>query len=185
MDIEFKSLAIPDVVLVIPNVYRDARGFFSETYKESVFARHGIRQGFCQMNHSRSVKGVLRGMHYQLPPHAQAKLVQVITGEIVDVAVDIRRGSPYYGRWVSAVLSDANKHMMYIPEGFAHGFCTLSETADVIYYCSSEYAPTHDRGIMYNDPDVGIEWPVDSPSVSSKDSGLPVLKEAENCFEYP
>ncbi len=180
----FKKLAIPDVILITPQIYTDRRGFFSETYKESDFAKNGITQTFVQTNYSRSGKNVLRGMHYQLALYAQAKLVQVVSGQIFDVAVDIRKGSPHYGQWVGEMLSAEYKNMLYVPAGFAHGFCTMAETADVIYYCSSEYAPSHDRGIIYSDQDIAIDWPVKNPVLSEKDQRLSVLKEAENDFEY-
>ncbi|HSV43685.1 MAG TPA: dTDP-4-dehydrorhamnose 3,5-epimerase, partial [Candidatus Bathyarchaeia archaeon] len=180
----FKKLSIPDVILITPDVYKDQRGFFFESYRSSDFEKNSIGCRFVQTNHSRSERNVLRGLHYQLRSSAQAKMVHVNSGELFDVAVDIRKGSPYYGQWVGETLSGANKKMLYIPPGFAHGFCVLSETAEIMYYCSSEYAPACERGIIYNDPDIAIDWPVKNPILSDKDSKLPLLKNAENDFEY-
>jgi dTDP-4-dehydrorhamnose 3,5-epimerase len=180
----FKKLAIPDIVLISPDVYKDERGFFLESYKKSVFKNNGIVIDFVQTNHSKSQKNVLRGLHYQLNPMAQAKLIRVVSGEIFDVAVDLRKGSPYYGKWIGEALSPENKNLLYIPEGFAHGFCTLSELAEVIYYCSNEYAPDFDRGIVFNDPEIGIDWPIKNPILSEKDLKLSKFDEAEKNFEY-
>jgi dTDP-4-dehydrorhamnose 3,5-epimerase len=180
----FKRLEIPDLVLISPDLYKDERGFFLESYKKSAFKSNGVVVDFVQANHSKSQKNVLRGLHYQLNPVAQAKLIRVVSGEIFDVAVDLRKGSPYYGNWVGEALSSENKNLLYIPEGFAHGFCTLTDVAEVIYYCSNEYAPDSDRGIIFNDPDIGIDWPVKNPILSEKDLGLPKLSKAENNFEY-
>lgn len=184
MAFNFKKLIIPDVILVTPQIHGDSRGFFAEMYKQSDFEKNGISPKFIQINHSCSRKGVLRGMHYQLSPYAQGKLVCVVKGEIFDVAVDIRKGSPSFGKWVGEILSEENRKLLYVPEGFAHGFCVLSETAEVIYYCTKEYAPEHDRGIIYNDPAAAIDWPLKQPTLSGKDSTLPLLKNAENSFEY-
>ncbi|RLG08532.1 MAG: dTDP-4-dehydrorhamnose 3,5-epimerase [Thaumarchaeota archaeon] len=184
MPFRFKRLEIPDVVLVEPMVFHDERGFFMEAYKYSDFAAFGIGERFVQDNHSRSVKGVLRGLHYQNPPKAQGKLVRVIVGEIFDVAVDIRKGSPTYGRWVGVRLSAENKKMLYIPPGFAHGFCVLSEVAEVIYKVTEEYAPECEAGIIWNDPEIGIEWPIKSPTLSPKDASWPPLQDAVNEFLY-
>jgi dTDP-4-dehydrorhamnose 3,5-epimerase len=181
---EFTPLAIPDVVLIEAKAFADERGFFGEIYKLSEFAGNRVSESFVQDNHSRSKRGVLRGLHYQVRPRAQAKLVFVPRGEIYDVAVDIREGSPHYRQWVSAVLSDRNHHALFVPEGFAHGFVTLSEEADVIYKVSHEYSPEHERGILWNDPALGIEWPVKSPALSPRDASLPSLAEADNNFEY-
>ena len=155
-----------------------------ETYKYSDFARTGIREHFVQDNYSRSSMGVLRGLHYQKHPNAQGKLVQCTKGKIFDVAVDIRKGSPTFSQWVSAELSEENNLMLYVPPAFAHGFVVLSESADVIYKCTKEYAPEGDRGIIWNDPDLGILWPVKDPVLSEKDSKHPLLKDADNNFEY-
>jgi dTDP-4-dehydrorhamnose 3,5-epimerase len=165
-------------------VFEDERGFFTETYKYSVFASFGIRERFVQDNYSKSVKGVLRGLHYQKHPKAQGKLVMVIRGEIFDVAVDIRKGSPTCGKWVGLVLSSEDHRMLYVPAGFAHGFCALSDEAGVVYKVTGgEYAPELERGIVWNDPDLGITWPVKHPLISRKDAALPRLQEADNDFE--
>jgi len=182
MPFRFHPMEIPDVIRIEPSVFEDTRGFFLETYKRSEFAAHGIPETFVQSNWSHSVQGTLRGLHYQKPPHAQGKLVMVIRGEVLDVAVDIRRSSPTYGHWVSAILSDENRHMLYIPVGFAHGFCVLSQEADFVYLVTDEYAPTCDRGIMWNDPTIGIRWPVTEPLLSPKDASLPRLEEIAGDF---
>lgn len=176
MPFRFERLEIPEVILIEPKVFSDERGFFMETYKYSNFAAFGIKERFVQDNHSRSVKGVLRGLHYQRPPKAQGKLVRVLVGEIFDVAVDIRKGSPTYGKWVGVMLSAENRWMLYIPPGFAHGFCVLSEEAEVTYKVTEEYSPEHDAGIIWNDPEIGIDWPVEQPILSAKDAGLPPLR---------
>jgi dTDP-4-dehydrorhamnose 3,5-epimerase len=180
----FKNLSIPGVILIEPGMYRDARGFFMETYKYSDFARTGIKEHFVQDNYSRSSMGVLRGLHYQKNPNAQGKLVQCTKGKIFDVAVDIRRSSPTFRQWVSVELSEENNFMLYVPPAFAHGFVVLSESADVIYKCTREYAPEDDRGIIWNDPDLGIVWPVKDPLLSEKDGRHPLLRDADNNFEY-
>jgi dTDP-4-dehydrorhamnose 3,5-epimerase len=180
----FERLEIPEVILIKPQVFADERGFFMETYKHSDFAAFGIRERFVQDNHSRSVKGVLRGLHYQNPPKAQGKLVRVVIGEIFDVAVDIRKGSPTYGKWVGVELSAENKRMLYIPPGFAHGFCVLSEVAEVLYKTTEEYAPECEAGIIWNDPEIGIKWPVEQPIISPKDAKWPGLKDIANAFIY-
>lgn len=179
MPFDFINLSIPGVVFIQPKVFRDERGFFLETYKYSEFAGAGITERFLQDNHSFSSKGVLRGLHYQKNPDAQGKLVYCVKGKIFDVAVDIRKGSSHFGMWVGRELSDENNAMLYIPQGFAHGFVVLSETADVVYKCTAEYSPANDKGIIWNDPDVGIEWPVLVPLLSPKDSLLPMLKDAD------
>ena len=184
MPFSFRRLEIPEVVLVEPRVFPDQRGFFMESYKYTDFAAFGITEQFVQDNHSRSQKGVLRGLHYQNPPKAQGKLVRVVVGEVFDVAVDIRKGSPTYGRWVGVTLSAENKYMLYIPPGFAHGFCVLSEVAEVLYKTTEEYAPDCEAGIAWNDPEIGIAWPIESPILSPKDAQLPSLKHAENRFTY-
>lgn len=183
MPFEFIRLEIPDVVLIKPLVFPDERGFFMETFKKSDFVRNGINYDFVQDNHSKSKKGVLRGLHYQLNPKAQGKLVRCIKGKIWDVAVDIRKGSPWYSKWVAVELSEENKHMLWIPPGFAHGFVTL-EDSEIIYKCTEEYDPALDRGIIWNDREIGIKWPITNPILSKKDAGLPELKNAENNFVY-
>ncbi|MGB7951152.1 MAG: dTDP-4-dehydrorhamnose 3,5-epimerase [Candidatus Binatia bacterium] len=184
MGFRFHKLAIPEVVLIEADAFKDSRGFFMETYKRSAFVTHGLGDTFVQDNYSHSVRGTLRGLHYQKRPKAQAKLVAVLKGEIFDVAVDVRRGSPTYGRWVGETLSTENFRMLYIPAGFAHGFCVLSEEADVLYKVTNEYAPELDRGVIWNDPDIGIRWPTDDPTVSQKDAGLPRLCAADIDFLY-
>ena len=173
---KFIKTAIPGVVLVEPDTYRDERGFFMETYHQTRYAEGGIEYLFVQDNHSHSRKGTLRGLHYQLK-HSQAKLIYVSGGEIFDVAVDIRRGSPTFGKWVGAHLTEENSRQIYVPKGFAHGFYTLSETADVIYKCTDFYAPGDEYGILWSDPDIGIEWPEKNPLLSKKDSRNPRLSE--------
>ena len=153
-----------------------------EGFKQSSFAENGIKEQFVQDNYSHSTKGVIRGLHYQKNPKAQAKLMMALRGEIFDVAVDIRKDSKTYGRWVGAILSDKNHNLLYAPEGFAHGFCVLSDEADVLYKVSSEYSPEHERGIFWNDPDISVKWPIDNPLIINKDLQLPTLKNADNNF---
>jgi dTDP-4-dehydrorhamnose 3,5-epimerase len=170
--------------LIEPFVFGDERGFFMETYKKSEFEKAGIKYDFPQDNHSRSAKGVLRGLHYQLKPYEQGKLVRCVKGRIWDVAVDIRKGSPTFGKWVAVELSEENKRMLWIPPGFAHGFVALEDGTEIIYKVTKEYSPEHDRGIIWNDLTIGIEWPIDNPILSKKDASLPTLEEAENNFIY-
>ena len=184
MPFEFRRLAIPDIVLVEVRIFGDERGFFMETYKRSDFAAYGIPDAFVQCNRSHSVRGVLRGLHFQNHPRAQGKLVSVVQGEVFDVAVDIRCGSPTYGRWVGEQLSAENGRMLWIPAGFAHGFCVLSDSADLLYLTTDEYAPECDRGIVWNDPEIGIEWPIAAPLLSPKDGQLPLLREADHNFAW-
>lgn len=174
-------LAIPEVVLFTPTVFGDDRGFFYESYNARVFSEvTGLQPDFVQDNHSRSTKGVLRGLHYQLPPHAQGKLVRVVQGEVFDVAVDIRRSSPTFGQWVGAVLSSQNHNQLWIPPGFAHGFITLSETAEFLYKTTDFYSPKSERCIAWDDPQIGIDWPQGcSPSLSAKDRLGVALSQAE------
>lgn len=182
MSFRFRRLEIPEVVIIEPRVFQDERGFFMESYKHSEFAASGINESFVQDNHSRSRRGVLRGLHYQNPPRSQGKLVRAISGEVYDVAVDIRRGSRTYGRWVSAVLSEDNKWMLYVPPGFAHGFMALSEVAEILYKTTEEYAPQAEAGIIWNDPAIGIKWPIEKPILAPKDARWPNLSEAINGF---
>jgi len=168
-------------MIIEPQVFRDDRGFFLETFHEKKYVQGKIHRTFVQDNHSHSQKGTLRGLHYQLP-HAQGKLVYVVTGEIFDVAVDIRRGSPTFGQWVGVHLSDENKQQIYVPEGFAHGFCVLSERADVIYKCTDLYSPEDERGIFWADPTIGVEWPIEFPVLSEKDSRNPKLSDISEEF---
>jgi dTDP-4-dehydrorhamnose 3,5-epimerase len=184
MPFRFQRLDIPDVILIEPRTFNDQRGFFMETYKRSEFVANGISEEFVQGNYSHSIRGTLRGLHYQKHPQAQGKLVMALKGEVFDVAVDIRRGSPTYGRWIGTILSDQNLHMLYVPVGFAHGFCVLSEEADFLYQVTAEYAPKLDRGIVWNDPAIGIQWPISDPVLSSKDAQLPLLREADADFVY-
>lgn len=184
MPFRFRRCAIPDVKVVEPPYFGDDRGFFSETYKYSEFGLNGIDLAFIQDNQSGSRRGVLRGLHYQLNPAAQGKLVRVLKGSIYDVAVDIRRGSPHYGKWVAETLSRENRLMLWIPPGFAHGFVTLEDDTEVLYKTTDEYAPEYERGIIWNDPVLAIEWPFYAPVVSAKDGRLPFFKDAENNFVY-
>jgi dTDP-4-dehydrorhamnose 3,5-epimerase len=183
---DVKALAIPEVKLIKPKIFRDERGFFSETYNRRAFADLGIDAEFVQDNHSLSREtGVVRGLHFQTPPRAQDKLVRVVRGAIFDVAVDIRRGSPTYGRHVSAVLSANNWCQLWVPKGFAHGFCTLEPDTEVVYKVTDLYAPECDKGIAWDDPALGIEWPVAARAavVSDKDRRHPRLAEVEPPFE--
>ncbi len=184
MPFAFNRLEIPGVVLIKPEVFVDGRGFFTETYKMTNFVTAGIKVNFVQENHSRSGKGVLRGLHYQNPPFAQGKLVRVIRGEIFDVAVDIRKGSPTWGKWVGVILSEENKNILYVPAGLAHGFCVLSEIAEVIYKTTNVYSAESEAGIIWNDEDLDIEWPVKEPILSEKDKKWPALKNADIKFYY-
>jgi dTDP-4-dehydrorhamnose 3,5-epimerase len=172
-------LAIADVLLIHPRVFGDARGFFIESYKKSEFSELGLPD-FVQDNHSRSTQGVLRGLHFQKDPHQQGKLVRCVQGEIWDVAVDIRPQSATYGQWVAETLNETNYAMLYVPPGFAHGFVVLSETAEVLYKTTAEYAPKSDAGIIWNDPELAIEWPVNTPLISDKDAMLPTLNTYKN-----
>ena len=162
------------VYIIEPPVFEDTRGFFMETYHQRRYTEAGINLVFVQDNFSRSVRGTLRGLHYQLH-QAQAKLIQVIQGTIFDVAVDIRSGSPLFGQWVGAHLSAENRRQLFLPEGFAHGFCVLSESADVMYKCTDFYAPDDEGGILWSDPTLAIDWPISRPLLSAKDSKLPCL----------
>jgi dTDP-4-dehydrorhamnose 3,5-epimerase len=184
MPFSFKSLGITEVILIEPIVFRDERGFFMETYKILDFIAAGIKENFIQDNHSRSNKGALRGLHYQNPPYAQGKLVRVVRGEIFDVVVDIRRDSPTYSKWVSVILSEENKNMLYAPEGFAHGFYVLSEVAEVIYKTTNVYSPEAESGIIWNDEALNIEWHTKAPILSEKDKKWPTLKDANIKFYY-
>lgn len=173
-------LAIPEVILFEPKVFGDDRGFFYESFNQKTFEKAvGRSIQFVQDNHSRSVKGVLRGLHYQVK-HAQGKLVRVTHGEVFDVAVDLRKSSPTFGKWVGARLSAENKQQMWIPEGFAHGFVVLSDSAEFLYKTTDYYAPTHERSLAWNDPSIGINWPLeDVPTLSTKDQTAVLLQNAE------
>jgi len=180
----FKRLEIPDVILIEAKSFSDERGFFLESFKESDFISNGIDTKFVQDNNSHSIKGVLRGLHYQKNPRAQAKLVTTIRGEIFDVAVDIRKDSSTFGKWVAEVLSDKNHKSLYVPEGFAHGFCVMSDEADVVYKVNQEYSSENERGIIWNDATLAIDWPVDNPILAQKDLELPLLNDVDNNFFY-
>lgn len=170
--------ALPGVLIIEPKVHGDARGFFIETWHAQRYAEYGLPERFVQDNHSRSSRGVLRGLHYQLQ-QPQGKLVRVTRGEVFDVAVDIRRGSPSFGRWVGVHLSGDNHRQFYVPPGFAHGFCALSETADFLYKCTDYYHPASERGVLWNDPDIGIEWPPVEVRLSDKDAANRRLRDLD------
>ena len=172
-------LSIPDVLLIEPQMFGDDRGFFFESFNQNKFDEAmGKKINFVQDNHSKSVKGVLRGLHYQLMPKAQGKLVRVTQGEVFDVAVDLRQSSPTFGKWVGEILSGDNKKQMWIPEGFAHGFLTLSDTAEFLYKTTDFYSKDHEEAIQWNDKTIGIDWPMKDVSLSSKDSAAVSFKEA-------
>lgn len=184
---EIRPLEIADVKLVIPRIHRDARGFFSETYSRQQMSAAGIATEFVQDNHSLSLEaGTLRGLHFQVPPHAQDKLVRVTRGSVFDVAVDIRVGSPTFGQHVSAVISAENWTQMWIPAGFAHGYCTLEPNTEVIYKVTDYYAPDCDRGLQWDDAGLGIKWPVDRDAarLSDRDRKQPALKELTSTFVF-
>ena len=188
MPIDVKPMAIPEVKLITPAIFRDERGFFSETYSSQALATAGIDAQFVQDNQSLSrAKGVLRGLHFQTDPHAQGKLVRVVRGSIYDVAVDIRRGSPTYGRHVAATLSADNWAQLWVPVGFAHAFCTLEPDTEVIYKVTDFYAPDCDRGLAFDDPDLGIAWPIPAAQavLSDKDRRHPRLRDLPAYFSYP
>jgi len=178
---EFIKTDIDGLILIKPKVHNDSRGFFLESYSAPLFAAAGIGCVFVQDNHSKSVvRGVLRGLHFQRPPFEQSKLVRAVKGSVFDVAVDLRRGSPTFGRWRGFELSERNFNMLFIPKGFAHGFCTLEENTEIMYKVDNPYSPAHDAGIIWNDPDIGVDWPVSEPVLSEKDKALPRLAAAEN-----
>ena len=177
MSFEFKKLEIPDVILIEPKVFEDERGFFMEVYKKEDFEKAGIKGEFVQDNHSKSKYGVLRGLHFQKEPYAQAKIVRCIGGEIYDVAVDLRKNSPTFGKYVGVNLSEENKYQLYIPRGFAHGFLVLSDDAEVIYKVDNVYAPSYEGGLIWNDSNVNVKWPNNNPILSEKDQKWPTLKE--------
>jgi len=180
----FEKLELPEVISIKSNLFLDSRGYFLESFRESAFISNGINTRFTQDNFSHSIQGTLRGLHYQQNPKAQAKLVFCMRGEIFDVAVDIRKKSPTFGRWIGKILSESNHELLYIPEGFAHGFCVLSDEADVLYKVNQEYSPEHDRGILWNDPTINISWPIKNLILSEKDLVLPLLKDADLNFVY-
>ena len=184
MPFTFKKLEIPEVILIEAKAFSDDRGFFMESYQQSNFVENGINDKFVQDNFSHSTKGVLRGLHYQKNPKAQAKLVTALRGEIFDVGVDMRKGSPTYGNWVGEILSEQNHRLLYVPKGFAHGFLVLSDEADVLYKVNEGYSPENERGILWNDPDIGIKWPMENPLVKDVDAKQPLLKDADNDFVF-
>ncbi|MHB0887722.1 dTDP-4-dehydrorhamnose 3,5-epimerase [Acidithiobacillus sp.] len=177
----FTPLAIPEVILIEPRVFGDARGFFLESWNRRSFAEYGLNLDFVQDNHSRSGRGVLRGLHYQIQ-QPQGKLVRVVSGEVFDVAVDLRRSSPTFGQWVGATLSAENHRLLWVPPGFAHGFCVLSEHADFLYKATDYYAAAHERTVLWNDPDIAVRWPLQGePLLAPKDAAGSPLVEAE-CY---
>lgn len=181
---KYAALKLQGSVCLEPEVHGDCRGFFMESYNESVMHQLGIKYNFVQDNHSLSAEpGVLRGLHYQLPPKAQTKLVRVLSGVIYDVILDIRRSSPTFGKWVGVILSEQNKRQLLIPKGFAHGFCTLVPNTQILYKVDEYYSPKHDRGIIWNDSELNIDWPVSEPLLSEKDRLHPTFAEAEMNFD--
>jgi len=184
---EFKAQSIPEVILIKPKVIGDERGYFVETFRQDKFEEAtGYKVNFIQDNESKSSKGVLRGLHFQLPPYAQSKLVRVIEGEVLDVAVDIRKGSPTFGQYVAAILNDSNKHQLFVPRGFAHGFVVLSDMAIFTYKVDNYYSPESDRGLAFNEPTLNIDWnvPKEMLKLSEKDQNQPSLEVLDNSFEY-
>jgi dTDP-4-dehydrorhamnose 3,5-epimerase len=185
--VKIRPLTIPEVLEIIPDRFGDSRGFFSETYSRAKFEQAGVGQEWVQDNHSYSASvGVLRGLHYQAPPIAQDKLVRVVRGAIFDVAVDIRRGSPTFGKWVSLNVSAGDWNQILVPKGFAHGFLTLEPDTEVVYKVSAPYSAAHDRNIRFDDPDIGINWPLAglSPVLSEKDLKAPAFATVESGFRY-
>jgi len=175
--VTFSQTTISGLFVIEPQVFSDDRGFFLESYNQKLFADNGINVTFVQDNHSRSSKNVLRGLHFQRPPFAQDKLIRVVSGEVFDVAVDVRPGSPTFGKFESVVLSADNHQMFFIPTGFAHGFCVLSKTADFLYKCTNFYSKESEGGVLWNDPNINIPWPIETPILSSKDQSWPLLKD--------
>jgi len=183
MPFEIKKLPLSGLILIEPKVFSDSRGFFKEIYKESIFREVGLSESFVQDNISFSKKGVLRGLHFQKEPFSQGKLVTCLRGKIFDVAVDLRKESPTFGRWHAQILSEENHLLFYIPPGFAHGFQVLSEIALVFYKCTCEYNREAESGILWNDKDINIKWPIPDPLLSEKDQQLPTFKELIETFE--
>lgn len=176
---QFEKTSLDKVWLIKPRIFKDDRGHFLESFREEIFKEQGVEYDFVQDNISTSTKGTVRGLHYQITPYSQAKLVMAVYGEILDVAVDIRENSPTFGNYFSTVLNDKNRHMMLVPSGFAHGFSVLSDTATVAYKCDQYYHKESERGVRWNDPDLGIDWQTDSPILSEKDQKQPLLKEIQ------
>lgn len=178
---QFEPTALPEVILIRPKVFGDARGFFMESWQSRTFAAAGLDLAFVQDNHSHSARHILRGLHYQIR-QPQGKLVRVVSGTVFDVAVDIRRSSPTFGRWVGVELSGQNHHMLWVPPGFAHGYLVLSDSADFLYKATDYWAPEHERSIRWDEPRIGIQWPLPAgvpPGLSSKDAAAPALGDAE------
>lgn len=182
MPFTFKKLSIPDVILIKPQLFHDERGFFAETYKEPDFIAHGITARFVQDNHSKSKGGVLRGLHFQNPPKPQGKLVRVVAGSVYDVAVDLRKNSPTFGKWVSATLTSENAEMLWVPPGFAHGVLVLEDNTHLLYKVTEVYSKDHDRALRFDDPTLGIKWPVTNPELSAKDLNAPFLHDLDCDF---
>lgn len=176
MPFEFENLGAPGVLLIKPKIFKDDRGFFLETYKKGDYKKAGIDAEFVQDNYSRSAYGVLRGMHFQREPRAQAKIVQCTRGVIYDVAVDLRRDSPTFGRYATAILSENNRYQIYVPRGYAHGFLVLSDIAEVMYKVDNPYSPECEGGLIWDDPEVNIRWPIDDPVITERDKSWPELK---------
>lgn len=172
-----KGLEIPGLLLIEPKLFSDSRGFFMETYQQKDFDEAGIPDAFVQENHAMSHRGVLRGLHFQAEPFAQGKLVRCVRGRVFDVAVDIRKGSSTFGKWVSLTLSEKNRWILWIPKGFAHGYQALEDQTEILYKTDNYYSPAHERGIVCDDPDLAIPWPLENPLVSEKDRKLPRFKE--------
>ncbi|MFH1022564.1 MAG: dTDP-4-dehydrorhamnose 3,5-epimerase [Planctomycetota bacterium] len=177
MPFRFQPLSLAGAVRIEPRLFSDERGYFLETYQRAAFRAAGIQDEFVQDNRSRSAKHVLRGLHFQHEPFAQGKLVHVVHGEAWDVIVDIRRGSPSFGKWEAVVLSEENRRMVYVPPGFAHGFIAMADGTELLYKVTADYAPSRDAGVVWNDPDLGIAWPVENPILSSKDRALPRFRD--------
>lgn len=184
---EITETGIPNLLIITPKVFEDSRGYFFESYNSEVFEKFGLNQEWIQDNQSKSSYGVIRGLHYQLAPFSQSKLVRVISGRILDVALDIRRGSPTFGKHFTIELSDENKKQLLIPKGFAHGFSVLSDTAIVLYKCDALYKHEEERGILFNDPSLGIDWQISDNKaiVSAKDKVHPAFENADLNFVYP
>ena len=181
---EIIKTSIEGLLIIKPDVFKDERGYFFETYNKERFAREGLMMNFVQDNESKSSKGVLRGLHFQKPPYAQGKLVRVVKGSVMDVAVDIRKGSPTYGRWESVVLTEDNKLQFWIPEGFAHGFVTLEDDTIFNYKCTNIYNKESEGSILWNDPDINIDWNIENPILSEKDKTSPLFKDFKSPFIF-
>jgi dTDP-4-dehydrorhamnose 3,5-epimerase len=179
----FIETKVKDIYIIEPTVFGDNRGFFMETYHYNEFKKAGLGMNFVQDNHSKSKKGVLRGLHFQ-KNHPQSKLVRVIKGAVYDVAVDVRKGSPTFGKWFGIELTETNKKAFYVPEGFAHGFITLEDETEFVYKCTDYYYPEDEGGLIWNDPNLNISWPIDTPILSEKDKKWPTLEELDFFFDY-